>query len=157
MAVEWQDHFSRKCFITQITVAIYYPIQTDFHRKLHTAPYKPSSPRSIPWNKFVTLNVTTNFYPITCHEGPKVGEAVWSMRHGMSPTILFTRICVPHTFARYSRKGSLNIAQPSLHTLTPSSNHYYGQCSTEDSNDDGRLTGCTKEAPLDAFLDHRQP
>ena len=38
----------------------------------------------------------------------------------------------------------------------PSWNRYYGQCSTEDSNDDGRLTGSTKEAPLDAFLDHSQ-
>ena len=81
----------------------------------------------------------------------------WSMSHGMSPTILFTRICISHTFALYSRKGSLNIAQLSLHTLTPSWIHYYGQCSTEGSNDDGRLTGCSKEAPLDAFLEHRQP
>ena len=72
-------------------------------------------------------------------------------------TILFTRICVSQTFARYSRKGSLNIAQLSVHTLTPSWNHYYGQCSTEDSNEDGYLTGCTKEAPLVVFLDHHQP
>jgi hypothetical protein len=80
-----------------------------------------------------------------------------SVRHGMSPTTLFTWICVSRMFARYSRKGSLSIAQLSPHSLTPSWNHYYNQRTTGDSNDDGHSTGCTKEAPLDAFLDHRQP
>jgi hypothetical protein len=71
--------------------------------------------------------------------------------------MLFTRICVSRMFARHSRKRSLSIAQLSPHTLTPCWNHHHNQLTPGDSHDDGRPIGCTKEAPLDAFLDHRQP
>jgi hypothetical protein len=66
--------------------------------------------------------------------------------------ILFTRICVSRMFARCSRLRSLSSAQLSPHTLTPSWTHHYTQRTPGDSNDDGHPTGCTKEAPLDAFL-----